>query len=144
MDITPAVNLLKSLRGERINYVLLVGEACDNAFDAGASRIAVEISDEAVSFKDNGCGITRDRIAAIVSDEPTATLIKITELHRRRVAIRLRSDNAAFVRTRLLSHRDDWALLAESFLRYKWLDDARRPPNNSRVLQAARLTANGG
>lgn len=67
MDITPHVNLLKSLRGERINYVLLVGEGIDNAFDAGANSINVVIDENAISFQDDGVGITRDRIASVFS-----------------------------------------------------------------------------
>jgi hypothetical protein len=61
-----------------------------------------------------------------------------------RAALLVGKDNAALVRTRLLSHRDDWAHLAESFLRYRWLDDARRPPNNSRVLLRTAGTQNEG
>jgi hypothetical protein len=52
--------------------------------------------------------------------------------------------NAELVRTRLLSHRDDWAHLAEALLRYSWLDDSRRPPNNSRVLLRTAGTQNEG
>jgi hypothetical protein len=48
------------------------------------------------------------------------------------------------VRSRLLSYRDDWAYLAESLLRYSWLDDSRRPPNNSRVLLRTAGTQNEG
>lgn len=65
MDITPHTNLLKSVRAERINYILLIGEAIDNAFDAGASRVDVSISSDSIAFKDDGAGITRDRIGAI-------------------------------------------------------------------------------
>jgi hypothetical protein len=67
MDITPHVNLLKSLRGERIDYVLLVGEGIDNAFDAGASRIDVVLDESEISFQDDGIGVTRDRIASVFS-----------------------------------------------------------------------------
>jgi hypothetical protein len=40
-----------------------------------------------------------------------------------RAALLVDKDNAALVRTRLLLHRDDWAHLAESFLRYRRLDE---------------------
>jgi hypothetical protein len=43
-------------------------------------------------------------------------------------------------------HRDDWSHLSEEDLRYCWLDDARKPPNNSRVLLKTaelRMKANG-
>jgi Histidine kinase-, DNA gyrase B-, and HSP90-like ATPase len=67
MKITPHVNLLKSLRGERVDYRLLIGEGVDNAFDAGAKRVGVFIDDDEVTFQDDGRGITQDRIASIVS-----------------------------------------------------------------------------
>lgn len=67
MDITPHVNLLKSLRSERINYGLLIGEAIDNAFDAGATDVAVCIRDDEITFTDNGSGITANRISALFS-----------------------------------------------------------------------------
>lgn len=65
MYINPHVNLLKSMRGERTNYVDLIGEGVDNALDAGATKVHVEASGEQVKFDDNGCGITRDRIDAL-------------------------------------------------------------------------------
>jgi helicase-like protein len=53
-------------------------------------------------------------------------------------------ENAELVRDRLLSYRDDWSHLSEDLLRYSWLDDARRPPNNSRVLLKTAGTQNEG
>jgi hypothetical protein len=67
MDITPHVNLLKSLRADRVNYIQLIGEGVDNAFDAGATSIFVTIDQDHVEFVDNGLGITRDRISALFS-----------------------------------------------------------------------------
>jgi hypothetical protein len=67
MDITPHVNLLKSLRGERVNYSSLIGEGIDNALDAGARSVKVKITDEKIKFEDDGVGITRDRIASLFS-----------------------------------------------------------------------------
>jgi len=61
-----------------------------------------------------------------------------------RAAVLVGKDNAELVRARLLSHRDDWAHLADAFLRYSWLDDSRRPPNNSRVLLRTAGTQNEG
>ncbi|MBN1461425.1 MAG: helicase, partial [Armatimonadetes bacterium] len=54
------------------------------------------------------------------------------------------SQNGELVRTRLLSHADEWADLAEDLLRYSWLDDNRKPPNNSRVLLRTAGTENEG
>jgi Histidine kinase-, DNA gyrase B-, and HSP90-like ATPase len=67
LDITPHVNLLKSLRGDRVDYVLLVGEGIDNAFDAGANSVAVIVNDSEISFADDGLGVTADRIVSIFS-----------------------------------------------------------------------------
>lgn len=67
MDITPNVNLLRSLRGDRIDYVLLVGEAIDNAFDAGAQCIDINVDANEISFRDDGVGIRKDKIAAVFS-----------------------------------------------------------------------------
>jgi hypothetical protein len=61
-----------------------------------------------------------------------------------RAAVLVGKDNADLVRARLLSHRDDWAHFADSLLRYSWLDDSRRPPNNSRVLLRTTGTENEG
>ena len=48
------------------------------------------------------------------------------------------------IRTRLMAHCDDWAHLANETLRYTWLDDHRRPPENSRVLLRTAGTRNEG
>lgn len=61
-----------------------------------------------------------------------------------RAAILVGKDNAELVRARLLSYRDDWANLTDSLLRYSWLDDSQRPPNNSRVLLRTAGTQNDG
>lgn len=93
MDITPHVNLLKSLRGERVDYVLLVGEGIDNAFDAGAKSVAIAISDSAISFKDDGIGITRDRIGALFSLGDHGAM-STTKLGRFGVGIKSQAVNA--------------------------------------------------
>jgi hypothetical protein len=51
-----------------------------------------------------------------------------------RAALLVGKDNADLVRDRLMTHRDQWAHLAEQLLRYSWLNSTQRPPNNSRVL----------
>jgi hypothetical protein len=48
------------------------------------------------------------------------------------------------VQQRLESYSDKWTHLAEELLRYSWLDDAQRPPNNSRVLLRTAGTNNEG
>ena len=54
------------------------------------------------------------------------------------------SSNADLVRTRLLAHADEWADLTTDLLRYSWLDDNRKPPDNSRVLLRTAGTENEG
>lgn len=54
------------------------------------------------------------------------------------------NQNSELVRARLLSHADAWADLATDLLRYSWLDDNRKPPNNSRVLLRTAGTENEG
>lgn len=61
-----------------------------------------------------------------------------------RAALLVGKDESDRVRERLLSYRDDWAHLAEELLRYSWLDDSRKPPNNSRVLLKTAGTQNEG
>ena len=50
---------------------------------------------------------------------------------------------AQLAKERLLSHRDEWAKLADDLLRYSWLRD-NMPPNNSRVLLKTAGTDNEG
>jgi len=67
----------------------------------------------------------------------------VEDIYQRAVML-VGKDNAELVRDRLLSHRDEWAHLAEDPLRYSWLDDTRRPPNNTRVLLRTAGTQNEG
>jgi len=77
--------------------------------------------------------------------DPTAwTTHDIIEDICQRAALLVGKDNAALVRDRLMTHRDDWTHLAEELLRYSWLDNAQRPPNNSRVLLRTAGTRNEG
>jgi hypothetical protein len=73
----------------------------------------------------------------------TVTADIMEEVYQR-AAVLVGKDNAELVRARLLSHRDDWARLTDDLLRYSWLDDSRRPPNNSRVLLRTTGTQNEG
>jgi hypothetical protein len=77
--------------------------------------------------------------------DPASTVTTdIIEYVCQRAAVLVGKDNAELVRARLLSHLDDWAHLADGLLRYSWLDDSRRPPNNSRVLLRTAGTQNEG
>jgi hypothetical protein len=77
-------------------------------------------------------------------DPTSAATADIVEDIRQRAALLVGKDNAELVRARLLSHRDDWAHLTDGLLRYSWLDDSRRPPNNARVLLQTAGTQNEG
>lgn len=66
MDIRPDVHILESLRASSINYPVLLSEAVDNSFDAGATQVAVTINPDLISITDNGSGITRDREDSLV------------------------------------------------------------------------------
>ncbi len=77
-------------------------------------------------------------------DPASAVTGDVIEEICQRAAVLVGKDNAELVRARLLSHRDDWAHFADALLRYSWLDDARRPPNNTRVLLRTAGTQNEG
>jgi hypothetical protein len=96
VDITPHVNLLKSLRGERVDYRLLIGEGIDNAFDAGASRIDININPEQISFQDDGSGIVRERLPSLFSLGEHGAL-STTQLGRFGVGIKTQAVNSGDV-----------------------------------------------
>lgn len=77
-------------------------------------------------------------------DSASAVTTDMIEEIYQRAAVLVGKENADLVRARLLSYSDDWAHLAEGLLRYSWLDDSRRPPNNSRVLLRTAGTQNEG
>lgn len=81
--------------------------------------------------------------AANFDPASTSTADIVDEIYQRALAL-VGKENAERVQTRLMSHRDDWAHLSDAFLRYSWLDDQRRPPNNSRVLLRTSGTKNQG
>jgi hypothetical protein len=77
-------------------------------------------------------------------DKGSATTESIMNEIVLRAASLVGKENAALVRDRLLSYCDEWASLAEDPLRYSWLDDSRKPPNNTRVLLKTAGTQNEG
>jgi hypothetical protein len=77
-------------------------------------------------------------------DPAAGTTEDIIEDIYQRAAILVGKENADVVRARLLTNRDEWGQLASELLRYSWLDDRRRPPNNSRVLLRTSGTQNEG
>lgn len=81
---------------------------------------------------------------AINFDPAGADTASIIEDIYQRAALLGGKVNADLVRDRLYTHRDNWAHLADSLLRYSWLDNSTRPPNNSRVLLRTAGTYNEG
>jgi len=77
-------------------------------------------------------------------DATSATVSAIIEGVVRRAETLVGADEAQRVRQRLLAFRDDWSKLAEDPLRYSWLQDGQRPPNNERVLLRTSGTQNEG
>jgi hypothetical protein len=77
-------------------------------------------------------------------DATSASAASTIEQLVRRAEALVGADEAKRVRQRLLSFRDDWSHLAEDPLRYAWLNDGQRPPNNERVLLKTTGTENEG
>jgi len=97
---------------------------------AAASRLlggAMAIEAGAQNFTKDG-GTTRDVVEEIAL----------------RAAALVGKENAQLVRDRLLSYCDHWARLAEDPIRYSWLNDSSKPPNNTRVLLRTAGTQNEG
>jgi len=94
MDISPKVALLKSVRAERGNVINLCGEAVDNALDANASQVDIEVSESAISFRDNGIGVSVDRFPAIFSLGDHAAMDS-TQIGRFGIGIKSQAINVA-------------------------------------------------
>jgi hypothetical protein len=67
MDVSPKTHFLESIRCDRGSYTSLLAEAIDNSFDAGASRIDIEMAADKISVRDNGEGIAKKAEDAIVT-----------------------------------------------------------------------------
>jgi hypothetical protein len=91
MDITPTTEILRSYRDAgRIDFVLLVAEAVDNALDAGATLIRVSLGKDEIRIVDNGVGVSRDRFQAMFQLGGTG-LMTTTALGRFGVGIKLQA-----------------------------------------------------
>ena len=77
-------------------------------------------------------------------DPAASQTADIIEHLYQRAALLVGRNNADLVRERLLSYRDEWAHLADSFLRYSWANSSVKPKNNSRVLLRTAGTDNEG
>jgi hypothetical protein len=68
MLIVPDVNLLRSMRAERIDHLAMICEGVDNAFDADAHSISITFDpNEEIVFQDDGSGILPDNIEKLFS-----------------------------------------------------------------------------
>ena len=67
MRAIPKTNLLYAFRAERPSYPLLCAEAIDNALDADASAVMIELDQDGIVISDNGMGLTADRLEAFVT-----------------------------------------------------------------------------
>lgn len=61
----PKASLLNAFRAERVNHALVIGEAIDNSFDAGARNIAIIYDAQRIAFKDDGVGLDERRLDAL-------------------------------------------------------------------------------
>lgn len=65
MNIGPKARFLASVRAERADIVRLCSEAVDNAFDALARNVHIEIADNEIKFIDDGLGILQKNFPAL-------------------------------------------------------------------------------
>jgi len=67
IDTTPGPGFIRSIRADnQPKYWGLIGEGVDNAFDAGAEKIRILLEKEFIEIADDGAGVTRDRVLAMV------------------------------------------------------------------------------
>jgi Histidine kinase-, DNA gyrase B-, and HSP90-like ATPase len=67
MRAIPKTSLLYAFRAERPSYPLLCGETIDNSLDAAASSVQIEIENDRIIVRDNGIGLTADRLEAFIT-----------------------------------------------------------------------------
>lgn len=66
-DMRPDTHLLEAIRSQqKPQYHVLLGEAVDNSFDAGARAIAITINEKEIVITDDGMGVARDKWQAMV------------------------------------------------------------------------------
>lgn len=66
IDMSPDTHFLESIRAQKSQYHLLLGEAVDNSFDAGSRNINIAVDDQEIIIEDDGIGVSRDRWEAMV------------------------------------------------------------------------------
>lgn len=96
MLIPPNVNLLKSFRGARVDYLNLSGEAIDNSFDAAAKAVDVIIMKDQIQIRDDGVGVSKNRLSALFSPGEHGGM-STTQLGRFGVGIKTQAINCGDV-----------------------------------------------
>lgn len=71
--VTPKPHLLAMFRNDPIPPAFVSGEFIDNAFDAGATRLSIEVTPRYWRFADNGEGFSDLSIFARLGDSPSAS-----------------------------------------------------------------------
>jgi hypothetical protein len=90
-----------------------------------------------------GASMSREEQAGNFDSTSNVTVAMRDEIVRRAKLIAGDADSA-LVEERLIRCSDEWSRLAEELLRYSWLDDTQKPPNNARVLLRTAGTQNEG
>jgi Histidine kinase-, DNA gyrase B-, and HSP90-like ATPase len=120
VDLTPVTHFIENYRNNNVRLSVLCGEAVDNSFDAGATRVDIKITNDTILFKDNGVGVTNDRISSLCRLGDHAAM-STTALGRYGIGIKEQSCAAGDVfriRSRsadgLMRFGIDWGNLAKS------------------------------
>ena len=56
MNITPTTWMIESMRKQNLQWRTILTELIDNAFDAGANRVAISFSNDQLEVWDDGAG----------------------------------------------------------------------------------------
>lgn len=120
LDLTPTTHIIESYRNNLPNYRILCGEAVDNSFDAGATKVDIIIDRQKIQFFDNGIGVTNDRVKSLITLGSHAGMDS-TKLGRYGIGIKEQAAAAGdgfsiFSRSRdgLMNININWRVLSES------------------------------
>ena len=54
----PTTHLIQSIMSQKMDWWKALAELADNGFDAGASTVQIEVSNDALTITDDGCGVS--------------------------------------------------------------------------------------
>jgi hypothetical protein len=66
VEVNPSTHLIEAIRAEGSDFHQWAGEAMDNSFDAGATKVALIMNAGELTCWDNGNGITKEHDDAVV------------------------------------------------------------------------------